>query len=172
MLCPPAHSSSGLAWFTAINPEECSGGLRSRCGSSRLIPVLWGGNQVQYLVHEEDLGRLLEGALTGHVPRGTAPICAAHGEGWKLKDILARLASALGRRVTFVPVPWQVLWLALKSLELARMPAAFRSDSLISMIYQDPHPSFELLNSLGYECRPFDLTPAMLGSDAHSESGR
>jgi hypothetical protein len=30
------------------------------------------------------------------------------------------------------------------------------------MIYQDPHPAFEKLNSLGFNCRRFEITPGML----------
>ena len=145
-----------------------SGGMFGRLArqvrTSRLLPILWGGNQAQYLVHEEDLGNLLQGLLTGRVPSGTGPISAAHAQGWELKDILARIAAALGKRVSFVPVPWPILWAALKSLELVGTPAGFRSDSLISMVYQDPSPSFELLRSLGFQCRPFQVTPAMLGA--------
>lgn len=144
-----------------------SGGMFGRLvrqvRSSRLLPVLRGGNQAQYLVHEEDLGCLLLGLLAGQVPAGTGPITAAHAQAWELNDILARISAALGKRVYFVPVPWPILWLALKSLELVGMPARFRSDSLISMVYQDPSPSFQLLNSLGFECRPFEINPTMLG---------
>lgn len=145
-----------------------SGGMFGRLvrqvRGSRLLPVLWGGNQAQYLVHEEDLGNLLQGALAGRVPAGTSPITVAHAQGWELRYILARIAAALGKRVSFVPVPWPILWVGLKSLELVGVPAGFRSDSLISMVYQDPHPSFELLRSLGLQCRPFQITPAMLGA--------
>ena len=142
------------------------GRLAKQVQASRVIPVLSGGRQTQYLVHEEDLGNLLLGALTGLVPPGTVPICAAHAHGWELREILERIATVLGKRASFVPVPWQCLWLALKSLELAHMPAAFRSDSLISMIYQDPNPSFDLMATLGFRCRPFDVTAAMLGGEA------
>jgi nucleoside-diphosphate-sugar epimerase len=153
---------------------NASGGMFGRLAkqvrSSRVIPILWGGSQVQYLLHEEDLGTLLQGALAGRVPPGTGPISAAHAQGWALKDILARIASALGKRPAFVPVPWQLLWVALKSLELARLPPGFRSDSLISIIYQDPHPAFELLNSLGFKCRPFQMSLEMLGGAPGSMS--
>jgi nucleoside-diphosphate-sugar epimerase len=142
------------------------GRLAKQVRGSRVIPILWGGNQVQYLVHEDDLGNLLQGALGGGIPRGTGPISAAHAQGLELKDILARIASALGKQPAFVPLPWQFVWLALKSLELAHMPAGFRSDSLISMIYQNPHPAFERLNSLGFQCRPFQISPSMLGGTA------
>ena len=146
---------------------SASGGMFGRLArqvrASRLLPILWGGNQAQYLVHEEDLGNLLQGVLAGRVASGTTPISAAHARGWELKDILAQIAAALGKRVFFVPVPWPIIWVGLKSLELAGVPAGFRSDSLISMVYQDPRPSFELLRSLGFECRPFQVAPAMLG---------
>jgi len=143
-------------------PGGMFGRLAKQVRGSSLSPVLRGGSQVQYLVHEEDLGNVLVGALAGRVPRDAGPIPVAHAQGLELKEIQARMASALGKRIFFVPVPWQFVWLALKSLELARLPAGFRSDSLISIVYQDPHPSFERLNLLGFECRPFQITAAML----------
>jgi nucleoside-diphosphate-sugar epimerase len=148
------------------------GRLANQVRHSRIIPILLGGNQTQYLVHEADLGNLLLGALAGGVPPGTGPITVAHAQGWELKDILARIASSLGRKVTFVPVPWQFLWLALKSLEFAGRPARFRSDSLVSMIYQDPHPSFELLSKLGFQCRPFQPGPAMFENSKMRDTRR
>jgi hypothetical protein len=30
------------------------------------------------------------------------------------------------------------------------------------MVYQDPSPSLGLPTSLGFQCRPFQITPAML----------
>ena len=66
-----------------------SGGMFGRLvrqvRGSRLLPVLWGGNQAQYLVHEEDLGNLLQGVLAGRVPAGTSPITVAHAQGWELR---------------------------------------------------------------------------------------
>jgi hypothetical protein len=53
-----------------------------------------------------------------------------------------------------MPVPWQLAWLGLKGLELAGAQLNFRSDSLISLVYQNPCPSFALLKSLGFKCRP------------------
>jgi len=137
------------------------GRLATQVRRSRIIPVLWGGKQTQYLVHEQDLGNVVQGALTDRIARGTGPIAVAHSQGWELKDILAGIASAIHKNVAFFPVPWQFLWLALKSFEVARVPAGFRSDSLVSIIYQDPRPSFELLSTLGYQCRRFDPAAAL-----------
>jgi hypothetical protein len=68
-----------------------------------------------------------------------------------------------------LPLPWQLVWLALKSLELAGVRTNFRSDSLIGMMYQNPRPVFALLKSLGYQCRPFELTPGMLDNQTTNE---
>jgi len=137
------------------------GRLVRQVRSARFVPVMWGGRQVQYLLHDEDLGNLVQGCLAGRWPAGVEPITIAHEQGWALKDILTRIARALGKRVTFVPVPWQLAWLGLKGLELAGARPNFRSDSLISLVYQNPCPSFNLVKSLGFECRPFQLPPAL-----------
>jgi nucleoside-diphosphate-sugar epimerase len=143
-----------------------SGGMFGRLArqvrGSRVVPILWGCSQLQYLVQEEDLGNLLMGTLAGRVPPAADPISAAHAEGRELKQILAQIAAALGKPISFVPVPWQMIWLGLKTLELAGKPAGFRSDSLISIVYQDPSPDFGRLKALGFQCRPFQIAPAML----------
>jgi nucleoside-diphosphate-sugar epimerase len=140
------------------------GRLVRQVRSSRYIPIMWGGKQVQYLLHDEDLGKLVQACLDGRVPTQVGPITLAHEQRWELKEILSQIAQVLGKRVTFVPVPWQCVWLALKFLELAGARTNFRSDSLISMVYQNPHPAFASLKLLGFECRPFKLAPGMLGA--------
>ncbi len=136
-------------------PGGMFGNLTKQVTKSRFVPILVGGKQTQYLVHEADLAAVVRGCLK--VAAGTGPILVANEQGWELKEILGRIAQTLGRRVTFVPVPWQFVWMALKSLEVVGARPAFRSDSLISMVYQDPSPSFALLEQLGFACRPFQL---------------
>jgi len=143
-------------------PGGMFGRLVQQVRASRFIPIIWGGKQVQYLLHDEDLGKLVQTCLDGRLPKPAEPITIAHAQGWELKDILSQIARALGRRVSFVPVPWQCVWLALKSLELAGARPNFRSDSLLSMVYQNPRPAFASPKSLGFECRPFKLAPGML----------
>ena len=146
------------------NPGGMFGRLVAQVRNARFVPILWGGRQTQYLVHDEDLGHLVESCLAGRVPVGTGPIAVAHEQGWEVKEILTQIARALDRRVSFLPVPWRLVWLGLKGLELAGGRPGFRSDSLISMVYQNPNPSFALLRSLGFRCRPFQLAPGMLQS--------
>jgi nucleoside-diphosphate-sugar epimerase len=146
------------------NPGGMFGRLVGQVRASRFIPIIWGGAQVQYLLHEEDLGGAVLACLNGRLHTPTDPVTVAHEQGWELQEILSQMAEALDKRVTFVPVPWQCVWLALKSLEEVGVRTNFRSDSLISMVYQNPLPVFTSLKPLGIKCRPFKLTPAMLGA--------
>ena len=125
----------------ARRPEPETGAVAFRLGQE-VDPNQLKGAHALVLVHDEDLGRLVQGCLAGRVPAGVGPITVVHEQGWELKEIVAQIARALGKRVTFVPVPWQFVWLGLKGLELAGARPNFRSDSLISMVYQNPLPSF------------------------------
>ena len=139
-------------------PGGVFGRLSEQVKNSRFVPSLWGGRQVQYLVHVEDLGNLILGCLNGQVPDNAGPVSIAHEQGLELKEILLNIACTLRKRVTLVPVPWRLVWLGLKALELANIPTEFRSDSLLGMVYQNPSPSFALLKSLGFQCRPFQIS--------------
>jgi len=143
------------------NPGGLFGRLVCQVRNARFVPIIWGGRQVQDLLHDEDLGQVVQACLDGRVPAEIEPITVAHEQGWELKEILAQIARGLGKRVRFLPVPWQLAWLGLKGLELAGARPNFRSDSLISMVCQNPCPSFALMRSLGFQCRTFQL-PANL----------
>lgn len=137
------------------------GGLVNQVKGSRFVPLLGDGRQMQYLVHDEDLGRFVGRCAGGEIGT-TQPVTLAHEKGWPLRGLLEHLAVALEKKVTFIPIPWRLAWLGLKSLETVGLPAPFRSDSLIGLIYQHPAPSFDLARALHAECRPFQVTPEML----------
>jgi len=144
------------------DPGGVFGGLVRQVQRGRIIPLIGGGRQRQFLVHEEDLGRVVEESIAGEIEPGNDPITLAHERGWTLRELLEAIADALGKRPLFVPVPWRLVWLALKGLETAGIPAPFRSDSLIGMVYQNRNPSFEAMHRLGVHCRPFRLTKTMV----------
>ena len=50
---------------------------------------------------------------------------------------------------------WRAVWLGLKTAELARLRLGYRSDSVISLVHQDPHPDFSALKELGVTVREF-----------------
>ena len=71
-----------------------------------------------------------------------------------LRRILTRRANGFGRKPLLVPVPWQAIWLGLRTLEMLGL-RALRSDSVLGFVHSDPAPQFDALSR---DFRPFDDT--------------
>jgi hypothetical protein len=54
------------------------------------------------------------------------------------RTLLGSLATRNGRDCRFVRIPWQLVYAALRLLELARVPLPLRSDSLLGLIRPAP----------------------------------
>jgi nucleoside-diphosphate-sugar epimerase len=131
------------------------GRLSDQAKKASIIPMPGGGRYPQYLVHHEDLAAAVLAAIDrDSVPK--APVTVAHGRPWPLRDIILEIARAYNLSPFLVPVPWRSAWVGLRVAELIRLPIGLRSDSLISLIYQNPAPSFNAKQELGIECRSFD----------------
>lgn len=131
----------GLVWEGADHdPGGMFGALTASVRRSRVVPLIGGGSQLQYLVHIDDLSALLVGLADGTVANPGTPITAAAPIGRPLRSLLAAIAHQEGRRPVFVPVPWRAVWLVLRAAEIARVPVGFRSDSVSSLVHQDPTP--------------------------------
>jgi nucleoside-diphosphate-sugar epimerase len=137
------------------HPGGIFGNLVKQTGRSIAIPLIGGGRQVLCLTHQDDLCEVILQHAIGETPAGPEPVTAAHEQGWTFRAILEGLARAQGRRPRFVPVPWRLAWLLIKGGEVCHLPLPFRSDSLVSLMNQNPHPSFELTRRLGLKFRPF-----------------
>lgn len=136
-------------------PGGMFGKLAGQVRKSSVLPLV-GGNELQYLVHEQDLCDLILRHAEGAAPAPGQAITAAHPQGWSMRQILEALAHAAGRNVRLVPVPWRALWLPIKMAELAGLRPGFRSDSLVSLMHQNPRPDFSVAAGLGVSFRPFD----------------
>lgn len=136
-------------------PGGIFGNLVKQAGHAFALPLLGGGRQVLHLTHQDDLCELILRQAASDVSAGPEPVTAAHEQGWSFRSILEELARAQGRRARFVPVPWRLAWLVIKTGEVCRLPLKFRSDSLVSLMNQNPRPSFELTRRLGLKFRPF-----------------
>ncbi len=123
-----------------------------------VVPLIDGGMHPQYLIHEDDLWRLLRGFCEGEIQNPGRPVVVASSQPWRLRDLLTELARRQGRRPAFVSVPWQPIWAGLRLAELAHLPVPFRSDSVISLVHQDRNPDFDALRGLGITAR--DFSPA------------
>lgn len=148
-------------------PGGMFGRLVRQASTSRAIPIPSGGRQTQYLVHQEDLAEVVKACLHGQLRGGTEPIIVAHERGWTLRELLEAFARQFGKHPLFVPVPWQVAWAGLKVLECAGVRLSFRSDSLVSMVYQAAQPNFQSLAEHGLKCRSF--SPEYVVKSLYSE---
>jgi nucleoside-diphosphate-sugar epimerase len=124
---------------------------------SSVLPLVGGGSQRQFLVHEDDLADAICRYAEGELPHTATPVVTAHDRPWTMRAILEEIARAAGKRVSFFPVPWRLVWAGLRAAELARLPLAMRSDSVVSLVNQNPAPDFETARRLGIELRPFGL---------------
>jgi nucleoside-diphosphate-sugar epimerase len=130
-------------------------GSLARSVQRGVVPLIDGGSHPQYLIHEQDLWRLLQGFFEGDVRDPGKAVVAAASRAWPLRDLLAELARRQGRHPRFVSVPWQPVWAGLKLAEVVHLPVPFRSDSVISLVHQDPRPDFDSLAATGITARDF-----------------
>jgi nucleoside-diphosphate-sugar epimerase len=148
---------AGLVWADGPPTGGMFGSL-ARSVNAGLVPLVLlisGGAHPQYLVHEQDLWELLRRFCDGELENPGKPVVAAAPRPWAMRDLLAELARRQGRHPRFLPVPWQPVWAGLRLAEIAHLPVPYRSDSVVSLIYQDPNPDFELLKALGIAARDF-----------------
>jgi nucleoside-diphosphate-sugar epimerase len=143
-------------------PGGMFGRLVDQVRRAKVLPKFTGGTQNQYLVHAEDLGALVLACAEERISCPAEPITIANEKPWDLSTILDTIASAMDKKIKFVPVPWRMAWMGLKTAETAGLRLGFRSDSLVSMVYQNPTPSFALQKQLGFSCREFKVTREMV----------
>lgn len=134
------------------------GRLNEKLQKSAVVPLIGTGSQIQYLVHNEDLCAFIEKFASGNVEMPPGVLTAANDKPWPFKQLLLEIAHFQGKKPVFIPLPWRLIWLVLKSAELCGLRLNFRSDSLVSLIYQNPRPDFSANAQVGLVCRPFEMT--------------
>jgi nucleoside-diphosphate-sugar epimerase len=133
------------------------GKLVSEVDKARILPLFGSGSQIQYLIHEDDLTAFICDCARGKEPPPARPITVANDQPWSFRQILEAIAAAKRKKLSFIPVPWRLVWTGIKSAEFCHVPLNFRSDSLVSLIYQNPNPSFAEQRQLKIACRPFSF---------------
>jgi hypothetical protein len=142
----------GLVW--SRTPGSLLGALE-KASRARFVPLIGDGSYPQYLVFDEDLAELVFALCQTDAPQVPRALSAAHPEKHSLRNLLQHLAEQQGNRPTFVPIPWRLMYAGLKTLETLGLPAPFRSDSLIGIVFQNPAPDFDLSEVPGIRFRPF-----------------
>jgi len=129
-----------------------SGGLK-KLAMLPVVPLPGGGRQNLFTIQADDLARAFLRILE-HSDGGSVNL--AHPEPVSLADMLREFARQKNASPIFLPVPWRLLWLPLRATEAAGFDLRFRSDSLVSLMNQDPAPDFRRLEQWGVVLRRFD----------------
>jgi nucleoside-diphosphate-sugar epimerase len=137
------------------SPDGMFGKLISQVEKARVLPLFGGGSQIQYLIHEQDLTAFIGDCAAGKMAAPKTPVTLAHEHPWTFRQLLEAIARARGKKLAFLPVPWRLVWAGIKGAELCRVPLNFRSDSLVSLVYQNPKPSFAEQQELKLVRQPF-----------------
>jgi len=138
-------------------PGGMFGKLTAQVRKASVIPMIGDGSQIQFLVHHEDLSAFIERCARSEIIIIPRILTAANEQPWAFKQLLLEIARALGRKPKFIPLPWRFVWAGLKSAELCGLKLAFRSDNLVSLMYQNPKPDFSANREAGLVCRPFQV---------------
>jgi len=138
-------------------PAGMFGKLVAQVRKSSVLPVFDGGLQVQFLVHNEDLAAFIEKFTAGKIEIAPRVLTAAHEQPWPFRQLLSEIARGLDKKARFVPLPWRLLWAGLKTAEACGLRLNFRSDSLVSLMHQNPKPDFSPNAAAGLICRPFEI---------------
>lgn len=137
-------------------PGGMFGKLTAQVRRSSVIPMMAEGAQIQ-LVHNEDLSAFIGRYASGEIKISPSVLTAAHQQPWPFRQLLLEIARGLGKKIKLVPIPWRLVWAGLKSAEACGLKLNFRSDSLVSLMYQNPHPDFSPNAAVGLACRPLQI---------------
>jgi nucleoside-diphosphate-sugar epimerase len=133
------------------------GRVAEQVQKSAVVPLIGAGSQIQFLLHNEDLCAFIEKFASGAIDLPPCILTAANEQPWKFKELILEVARAAGKKPALVPVPWRLVWLVIKCAEALGLKLNFRSDSLVSLMYQNPAPDFSPNAKAGLVCRPFDI---------------
>ncbi len=122
-------------------PGAIVGAMAAAMEKLPVVPLIGNGRQTLYPCHEDDLAQLVITLATSSEPGGM-PIIAAGENGWTFREILAGLAKARGRKLRLLSVPWRAVWMLIWTAERVGLRPGFRSDSVISLVTQNPAPDF------------------------------
>jgi nucleoside-diphosphate-sugar epimerase len=149
------HSRQGVVLRLGLVYGEGDGGvygnLKRIVAKAHIIPMIGDGGAPQYLLHERTLAEVVQRAVRGDFEGSLRPLTVAQPEGIAFRALLGAIAAAQKKQITCVPVPWRLLYLGLKTAETAGLKLNFRSDSVISFIFQNPAPDFEALARYGVD---------------------
>ncbi|MGI8829883.1 MAG: NAD-dependent epimerase/dehydratase family protein [Candidatus Limnocylindria bacterium] len=150
-------ASGGVAVRPGLVYGPRAGGMLGALQRAMRLPVvpLVAPSARQFPVHEDDLVAAIVAIATAErLPPG--PIGIAQPTPVTFREILATIASDQGLHPRYVRVPWQLVYLAMRSAETVGLRLQFRADSLLGLVRPAPSvPQPEALAALGVRLRDF-----------------
>jgi len=130
----------GLLW--SDESRGMFGKLARAAGNLPFLPLVDGGEQKLALSQAEDLAFGLVDYCQGSAESPLEAQITAHPELLTFRTILERLAEQAGRKPRFISVPGWAPLAGLRGAEFLKISLPFKSDSLVSLLHQDPSPTF------------------------------
>ncbi len=124
--------------------------------SAAFIPLIDGGHQGMLTVHREDLAFAIHRILDDYTQWKGRTIVIGHPELITLRGILERMLEKRGRSARFVTVPSKPVLFALRSIERAGLRLQFKSDSLVTLMGEEPRVDRGVLEELKVPFRSLD----------------
>ena len=130
----------GLLW--SDEPGGMFGKLARAAGTLPFLPLVDGGEQKLALSQSEDLAVGVVDYCQGSAESPLEAQITAYPELLTFRKILEHLAKQAGRNPRFFSVPGWAPVAGLRCAEFLKIPLPFKSDSLVSLLHQDPSPMF------------------------------
>jgi nucleoside-diphosphate-sugar epimerase len=130
----------GLLW--SDESRGMFGKLARAAGALPFLPLVDGGEQKLALSQAEDLAFGLVDYCQGNTESPLEAQITAYPELLTFRTILEGLAEQAGRNPRFFSVPGWAPLAGLRGAEFFKIPLPFKSDSLVSLLHQDPSPTF------------------------------
>jgi nucleoside-diphosphate-sugar epimerase len=136
-------------------PQGIIGAINKLIKISPIIPLIGKGQQIFYPCHVDDLAALLyQLGMTNTT--ADKPIIAAANQPLTFKKIIQTLAAANHKKILLLPIPYILIYWALRLAEISGLKLGLRSDSLVSMKHYAPEVDFSPTQALKTNFRIMD----------------
>ena len=130
----------GLLW--SDESKGMFGKLARAAGTLPILPLIDGGEQKLALSQAEDLAAGVVDYCQGSAEAPLGAQTTAYPELLTFRTILECLAEQAGRNPRFISVPGWAPLAGLRGAEFFKIPLPFKSDSMVSLLHQNPAPTF------------------------------
>ena len=158
----PARTGNVILRLGLLHGESdrgAYGNLRRMVRGSGMVPMIGRGAQPQYLLHERVLGQVIQRIVDGDFTGDASPITLADPVPVPFRDLLRQIARQEGRNPLLLPVPWPLMYAGIRTAETLGLRLGFRSDSVLSFVFQDERPDFGPLRRHGINTAVGASTP-------------